>query len=235
MRKSPRAAPTAARVRDPRRTRRRSRDRSWLVETLVTTSSLLPASKPLMLMPRWLLAWSVRAESALRMAAMVDAFRLRGLACTFSSSLELKMFCHHVDQLLHLGFQAKTVVVDGEGVVLALWLLDGKDCVAALLWSSLLRKWLLVFCLTSLLTFATRLSVVFVVRVVVKVLREEFVKEKVVRAVRKKRSRLLHVQALSPVKDRFHRDRLVLVVEKHRFPALIVVVDYVVVVVVLCC
>ena len=30
--------------------------------------------------------------------------------------------------------------------------LDGKDCVAALLWSSLLRKWLLVFCLTSLLT-----------------------------------------------------------------------------------
>ena len=44
-----------------------------------------------------------------------------------------------------------------------------------------------------MLTFATRLSVVFVVRVVVKVLREEFVKEKVVRAVNNKITLILGI------------------------------------------
>jgi len=94
------------------------------------------------------------------------------------------MFCHHVDQLLHLGFQAQPVVVDGEGVVLPPWLLDGEDCVAALLGSSLLRERQLVLRLTSSLTL---LSIfVVVVRILVKVFREKFVKEEVVGAVRKK-------------------------------------------------
>lgn len=47
-----------------------------------------------------------------------------------------------------------------------------------------------------MLTFATRLSVVFVVRVVVKVLREEFVKEKVVRAVNNKITLILGISIL---------------------------------------
>merc|ERR1719209_1026162 len=136
--------------------------------------------------------------------------------------------------LLHLGLQAKSVVVDGKGVVLTPGLLDGENCVAALLWSSLLRKRELVLRLTSGLFFATFLSVVFV-RVLVKVFREKFVKEEVIGAVRKKRSRLLHVQPLSSVEHRLNRDRLVLLVVKHRLPALPVVIKYVVVVLVFCC
>merc|ERR1719266_597642 len=136
--------------------------------------------------------------------------------------------------LLHLGLQAKSVVVDGKGVVLTPWLLDGKDCVAALLWSSLLRKRELVLRLTSGLFFAAFFNVVFV-RVLVKVFREKFVKEEVIGTVRKKRSRLLHVQPLSPVKHRLNRDRLILLVVKHRLPALPVIIKYVVLVLVFCC
>merc|ERR1719266_758758 len=132
--------------------------------------------------------------------------------------------------LLHLGLQAKSVVVDGKGVVLTPGLLDDKDCVAALLWSSLLRKRELVLRLTSGLFFAYFLNVVFV-----RVFREKFVKEEVIGAVRKKRSRLLHVQPLSPVKHRLDRDRLVLLVVKHRLPTLPVVIKYVVLVLVFCC